>query len=180
LKGNKIYINNHQDLVFILIERYTESRKGRFLVLVGGCSRTGKTMLATMLEKKLEQHNIKSITIKLDNWLLGLNERSGKETVSERYSYSEIYKSIRKIMKGEKIFPPIYNPKTRKVTRQNLTHYHQINEGICIVEGVIALDIPDLRNLSDFKIYSEVNDEIRRERLLEFYSEYKKCSLVES
>ncbi|MFX0087440.1 MAG: uridine kinase [Candidatus Hodarchaeota archaeon] len=162
------------------MKKYQKSKKNCFLVLIGGCSRTGKSTLAKKLERELKNKNINSITVKLDNWLLGIDERSGKETVSERYNYSEIVKSIRKIMKGEKIFPPIYNPKVRKVTRGNLTQFKQIDHGICIIDGVIALDIPDLRNLADLKIYTDLNDEIRKKRLLEFYNRYKKCSRRES
>ncbi|MHA2292524.1 MAG: uridine kinase family protein [Candidatus Hodarchaeales archaeon] len=162
------------------MERFSRSENRSFLVLIGGCSRTGKSTLAKELEKEFKQINVNSLIIKIDNWLLGLDERSGKETVSERYNYSEIVESIRKIMKGEKIFPPIYNPKTRKVIRENLSQFFHMKEGICIVEGVISLDIPDLRNLSDFKIYTEVSDEIRKARLMKFYNQYKKCSLIES
>lgn len=162
------------------MQKYAESENNCILLLIGGCSRTGKTTLAKELELEFRQNGVNSITVKLDNWLLGVNERNGQETVRERYNYSEIVESVRKILKGEKIFPPIYDPETRIVTRENLSDFFQIEKGICIVEGVIALAIRELRNLSDWKIFTEVNDEIRKKRLLEFYRDYKKCSHVES
>jgi uridine kinase len=148
--------------------------------LIGGCSRTGKTTLSEKLIKMSKIADINSIYVRLDNWLLGINERSGKETVTERFNYPAIIESVKAIKRGEKVFPPIYDPKTRLVTRGKSSQFIQIESGICIIDGVIALDIPELRDLSDFKIYTEVKDEIRKKRLMEFYNQYKKCSLLES
>ncbi|MHA2246035.1 MAG: hypothetical protein ACXADY_13815 [Candidatus Hodarchaeales archaeon] len=111
---------------------------------------------------------------------MGIDERIGIEIVRERYNYSEIIKSMKYVLKGEKMYPPIYDPKTRAVSRENLSEYIQIEKGICIIEGVIALDIPELRTLSDIKIYTEVEDEIRKKRLMEFYCQFKECSAQES
>ncbi|MHA2237373.1 MAG: hypothetical protein ACXAB2_03260 [Candidatus Hodarchaeales archaeon] len=169
-----------QDTYKQMIQKYTESNKSIFLVLIGGCSRTGKTYLTEKLRSELKRYKINSIVIKLDNWLLGINERSGKETVRERFNYFEIRDSIKRIMKGEKIFSPIYDPKTRLVARENRSQFTQIKDGICFVDGVVALDIPELRTISDFKIYTQLNDELRKERLMEFYCTYKKCSPIES
>ncbi|MHA2329131.1 MAG: hypothetical protein ACXACR_11485, partial [Candidatus Hodarchaeales archaeon] len=84
-----------QDTYKQMIQKYTESNKSIFLVLIGGCSRTGKTYLTEKLRSELKRYKINSIVIKLDNWLLGINERSGKETVRERFNYFEIRDSIK-------------------------------------------------------------------------------------
>jgi uridine kinase len=162
------------------LRKYQDVQKPCFLILIGGCSRTGKSTLATELKNKFKSNSINSIIIKLDNWLLGIDERIGIEIVRERYNYSEIIKSMKYVLKGEKMYPPIYDPKTRAVSRENLSEYIQIEKGICIIEGVIALDIPELRTLSDIKIYTEVEDEIRKKRLMEFYCQFKECSAQES
>ncbi|MFW9996695.1 MAG: uridine kinase [Candidatus Odinarchaeota archaeon] len=166
--------SNFEDLFSILFRNYSESVGPRFLILVGGCSRTGKSTLAKKIESAFRKIGISTITVELDNWLLGIDERTGNETVRERYNYLAIVEAIMKLLNGEKIFPPIYNPKTRRVNRNNVSSDLQISKGVCIVEGVIALDIPSLRDLSDFNIYTELNDKIRKKRLLEFYHQHKK------
>ena len=40
--------------------------------------------------------------------------------------------------------------------------------------------IKELRNISDFNIFVDVDDNIRKERLMKFYIDYKKCSVDES
>jgi uridine kinase len=49
-----------------------------------------------------------------------------------------------------------------------------------IIDGVVALDIKGLRDLSDFTIYVETDDVVRKKRLKEFYREDKKCSVIET
>ena len=156
------------------------TKNTRFLILIGGCSRTGKSYLAQELERKFRLNNVNSIVLNLDNWLIGIDERTGKETVSERYNYPKIISSVQKIMKGDRIFPPFYNSKTRLVTKSNETISVQLDAGICIVNGVVTLDIPELRKLANLKIFTEVNDDIRKHRLMEFYYQYKGCSSEES
>ena len=128
----------------------------------------------------LKEKNIDCIIFSLDNWLLSLDERKGDETVRERFQYKKISEAIIQIKKGAKVYSPIYDPKTRKIVRKKSLNPICINEGICIVDGVVASDIKELRNISDFNIFVDVDDNIRKERLMKFYIDYKKCSVDES
>ena len=42
------------------------------------------------------------------------------------------------------------------------------------------MDIEKIRDLADFKIFVDIGDKIRRERLIEFYTDYKKYTLDEA
>ena len=54
------------------------------------------------------------------------------------------------------------------------------DNSIGIVDGIVTLDIEKVRDISDFKIYVDVDDKTRKERLIEFYVDYKKYSLEEA
>ena len=171
---------NYEKLFDCLLNAYTKSNKKRFMVLIGGCAQAGKTMLAEKIRKELRKRNINCIVVSLDNWLLGLDERKGNETVRERFQYKKISEAITQIKNGNKVYTPIYDPKTRLIVSQKSLNPIYINEGICIVEGVVALDIKELRNISDFNIFVDVDDDARKKRLRQFYIDYKKCSVDES
>jgi len=168
------------DIFSLLLEKYQTSGKPRFLLLIGGCSRSGKSTLSNVLQQKFSELGISAIVVNLDNWLLGIEERTGKETVRERYKYAQIVEALRGLMTGKEVHPPVYDPKTRRIVQKRGKNTLFLDSGVCIVDGVVALDIPELRTLSDFNIYTAVPDEIRRERLMDFYLNFKNRSLEET
>jgi len=87
---------------------------------------------------------------------------------------------LNQIKKSAKVYSPIYDPKTRLIISKKSLNPIYINEGICIVDGVVALDIKELRDISDFNIFVDVDDGIREKRLIKFYIDYKKCFVHES
>lgn len=171
---------NYKKLFDCLLAAYTKSNKKRFMVLIGGCAQSGKTTLAKRIKKDLRKKNIEGIIISLENWLLGLNERKGTETVRKRFQYEKISEAITQIKDGNKVYASIYDPKTRLIVSKKSLNPIYINKGICIVDGVVALDIEELRSISDFNIFVDVDDDIRKKRLMKFYVDYKKCSIYES
>jgi uridine kinase len=179
LKRGELIIN-YETLLDSLLKTYLKSNKKRFLVLIGGCAQSGKTTLAKKIQSDLQKRDIECIIISLDNWLLGLNKRKGDETVRERFQYQKIFEALTRIKGGDKIYAPIYEPRTRSIIREKSPKPTYIDEGICIVDGVVALDMEGLRNISDFKIFADIDDNIRKERLKRFYIDYKKCSIDET
>jgi len=171
---------NHEKLFDCLLNAYTKLNKKRFIVLIGGCAQSGKTVLAEKIKKELRKRNINCIVVSLDNWLLGLDKRKGDETVRERFQYKKISEAITQIKKGNKVYAPIYDPKTRLIVSKKSLNPIYVNNGICIVDGVVALDIKELRNISDFNIFVDVDDDIREKRLMKFYIDYKNCTADES
>jgi histidinol-phosphate phosphatase family protein len=170
-------IDNYPEIFQAVFDRYQKSKKSRFLVSIGGCSRCGKTMLAQRLKEDLEKKDIPCTIISLDNWLLGMNERKGNETVQERFQYKKISEAITRLSHGQTLYPPQYDAKTRLICENISSPGLSIREhGIGIIDGVVALDIKEVRDLSDFKIYVEVSDIIRKMRLQEFYRKDKNCS----
>jgi len=145
-----------------------------FVVLIGGCSRTGKSTLANMLIEILNTSGYFSLLLRIDSWLISIDERKHGSTVFERYNTNAIIDSVEKIVKGGTIMPPIYDPIKRKKTDEYSSSPVSIQSGILIVEGTITLSIKELLDKSGFRIFVETSDLIRIKRLIDFYSRVKK------
>jgi len=171
----------YHKLLELLVAKHSKCHKSKMFVLIGGCSRSGKTTLCRRIREDLYNRRIESSLINLDNWLIDINDRTGNETVRERYNYESITEDIEKVKKGHTIHPPLYDPQTRSIICKSSPNPIIIKNGyIGIVDGAIALDIEELRNIADFKIFVSVEDNLRRDRLMKFYLEYKGCSLQET
>jgi uridine kinase len=137
------------------------------VVTIGGLARSGKSTFAAYLKSNLLGANIPCRMLSLDNWLLNLSDRNGRQTVRERYRYRDIEQDVRKIIDGKDVVINHYDPLTRTV---DSTHGFSFENSKClIVEGVPALDIAGLRNMSRIKIYVDCDESIRHERFLRFY-----------
>jgi len=150
------------------------------VVLVGGCSRSGKSTFVREIEKEVNNAGVLTEALSLDNWLISIENRKRSSTVIERYEISRIVQSIKKILNRETIFPPVYNPELRRRTSNSGNIPKYIDYGILFIEGTIALGIEQLRNMSDYSIYVDIPDNIRIERLMDFYTNTKKVDLEKS
>ena len=61
-----------------------ECSSNPMIVLVGGCSRTGKTVLVSKLMEYIKSSEISTTVIKLDSWLVSLEKRKEDSSVLER------------------------------------------------------------------------------------------------
>jgi len=146
------------------------------LILIGGCSRTGKTTLAENIKRELTKDNIHSLVVHSDHWIVSLEKRQPDSKVLERFECAEIEKAITLLLNKNKIFPPVYDPISRKRISENSNHYFYLENGVLIVEGVIVLALKNLFEKSSYNIYIEINDEKRTQRLYDFYRNIKKLS----
>jgi histidinol-phosphate phosphatase family protein len=149
--------------------------KKRPLILVGGVSRSGKSTFAQVIEMVFSKKGKKLKVLGLDHWILDVDKRTDQMTVKERYGYGEIAKNINMILRGKKVNLPQYDPKIRKKSGETVKFQLEEEEGL-LVEGVVALDIPLLREKSDYAIYLGIPAKVRKERFFDFYS-YKNLPL---
>jgi histidinol-phosphate phosphatase family protein len=161
-------IRRHQKYIAELLDRM-QSKKAEspFVVSVAGLARSGKSTFVNFLMRTLTKRGIESTAISLDNWLISVNERTENMTVRERYIYDEIASDVERLLKGEAILLSIYDPYSRSVVgRRTLS----IGSAKClIIDGIPALDIDFLREVSDVKIYVEIDEIVREERFFSFY-----------
>ena len=171
-------LHNVSDLMVAIESKYysINNNDNLYIILIGGCSRSGKSYISNYIEYKLNQCEIKTQVICLDSWLLSINQRKLDSTVMGRYDVENIKFSIGELLKGKTIFPPIYEPLSRLRICDGHNNPLQINDELIIIEGVIALAIPELLELSSFNIFINIPDNVRIKRLSKFYLEEKKIS----
>ena len=143
------------------------------LVLIGGCSRSGKSTLAEGLESSLISKGTSSFVVAADYWLLPASHRKAGVTVLERYRVDELSNSVVSLLRGKSAYVTAYDPKTREFAGDLLTFKPQNSPFIVVVEGVIVLALEKLRKISALKLFVECEDCARVKRLIRFYRDFK-------
>lgn len=156
-----------------------ESSNKPMIVLVGGCSRTGKTVLVSKLTENIISSGINTVSVKLDSWLISVEKRKEDSSVLERYEIPSIISSIKRLQQREHIYPPVYDAVSRRRITESGVAPISIKEGILFVEGVVVLAIEELVENATLRIFVDVPDELRRQRLVNFYSDIKRLDRKE-
>ena len=162
-----------------ILTLWDESYNKPMTVLVGGCSRTGKTVLSSKLSENFISLGINTAIVKLDSWLISVDNRKQDSSVLERYELPSIISSITKIQRGETIYPPIYDPVSRRRVAEYGLDLISIKDGILFVEGIVALAIEELVSNATIRIFVDIPDMLRQQRLVHFYSDIKKLNRKE-
>ena len=137
------------------------------IICIAGLARSGKSTFVKLLLQTLQGKDITAQVLSLDSWLIGINERKDNMTIRQRYRYDEICRDIIKLIKHEEISKKIYDPYSRSIINGGRLTLN--SSGCLIIDGVPALDIKDLREMSNYKIYIEVDEDIRKKRFFNFY-----------
>lgn len=135
------------------------------LILIGGCARTGKTTLSENIKTILKTKNITSQIITLDSWIKDYEQRPVDGKVYQKFDYEKIVKDVTDLLNNKTIKITNYDRENRKQSEEY--EVLTLNSKVLIIEGVVALDIPDLRNISNIKIFKDERDNIRIKRLEE-------------
>lgn len=164
---------------YILTLKAASSNKS-VLILVGGCSRAGKTVLVSKLTENIISSGINTTVVNLDSWLVSVDNRKQDSTVLERYEIPSIILSIQKVQQGKTIYPPVYDVISRRRISESGVAPISLTDGILFVEGVIALAIGELTENAALRIFVDIPDKLRKQRLVAFYSNIKRLDRKES
>lgn len=149
------------------------------LILVGGCSRAGKTVLVSKLKEIIISSGIKTKVVNLDSWLVSVDNRKQDSSVLERYEIASIISSIKKVLQGVAIYPPVYDVVSRRQVEESGFNSISINEGVLFVDGVVALAIKELVESAALRIFVDIPGQLRKQRLVDFYSDIKRLDRKE-
>ena len=140
------------------------------LILIGGPARAGKSSVAQVIKEILSFSDRKAHVICLDGWLLPANERHEGVGVINRYNINAASDLLLPIIDSKKrnwVSIPVHERKTRKIIE---TSPISIGSDDCIIiEGVPALIDNNFLCHADAKIYVDVAEETRRQRLCDEY-----------
>ena len=149
------------------------------LILVGGCSRSGKSVLVSKLKENIISSGINTAVINLDSWLVSVDNRKQDSSVLDRYEIPLIISAIKKIRHGEVIYPPVYDVVSRMRVAECGINSVSIKNGILFIEGVVALAIEELVKNATLRIFVGISDKLRKQRLVAFYSDVKRLNRKE-
>jgi len=155
------------------------SAKKILIILIGGCSRSGKSYLSRELVKKSKESGIDCRILSIDSWLINVEKRKPFSKVTERFEMEAVNQAVEGIVNGHIVTPPLYDPITRQQIQEIGNDPISLASGILIVDGVIALVDGDLLKKSDFRIYVKISEFKRLRRLIDFYSRVKKIPRAE-
>ena len=138
-----------------------------FVIVIGGQARSGKSTLASYLRLQFQKQGLRVLSIRADDWIMPAQDRTGNETVWERFRLDTFEKDMHHLFSHEPISVQKYDSKSRALKEEVI--YRYTNEDIVLMEGAPLLHCQSLLNLSDVSIFVRVNEPKRRERFEAFY-----------
>lgn len=137
------------------------------MILIGGQARSGKSGLASVLKELCAEKGRTAHVICLDGWLKPEQDRPEGAGVAARFDLEAAAAFIRSISDGtapRSIAIPLYDRATKR-TDLRTQRVDRSPGDVLIVEGVPALLSPDLVSWARMRIYVDIPDEIRNQRL---------------
>ena len=133
-----------------------------FLIGIAGGTGSGKTTIAEAITADFGPSEV--AVIQQDSYYLDLAKFSMEERSGINFDHPDavdfdlMKEQLTNLLKGHQIHIPEYDYSTH--TRTNKTRVLE-KHNIIILEGILALYDPDVRNLMSIKIYVETADDVR-------------------
>ena len=152
--------------------------KKHVVLLIGGPSKVGKSTLAKAIKETLRDLPVHSFP--LDSWIVSVEKRDPKGDVRTRFEYQGVVEAFNSLLETGAYVHPVYEVESRRRVKEACDAPVRFPEGIVIVEGVVALDIPQLRERAGLRVFCDMDDKLRLENVRRFYIEGKKLSETET
>ncbi len=136
--------------------------KPRILIGIAGGSGSGKTLVARRLYEELGSDKV--IIIQQDSYYKDLHALTFEERQKQNFDHPDavdelvLIRQVRDLLNGKFIEQPIYDF-TRHVRKKETKRIG--DHVIVILEGILILHNPKLRELMDIKVYVDTDDDIR-------------------
>jgi uridine kinase len=139
------------------------------IIGIAGGTASGKTTIAEKLHRKTKKYG-SVIIIKLDDYYNDLTDLSMDERRKINYDHPDAYdvkllcSHLKLLKNGEGINKPVYD----FIAHNRSTKTEAIEpSNVIILEGILPLAIPEIRELLDIKIFVDTPDDIRFIRRLQ-------------
>ncbi|HAT54727.1 MAG TPA: uridine kinase [Lactobacillus sp.] len=146
----------------------TEQTKRPIVIGVTGGSGSGKTTVSQAIYKQLAGHSI--LILQQDSYYNDQSEMTMDERKAVNYDHPLAYdndlliKQLDQLINYEAIDKPVYDYKASTRSEETI---RQEPRDVIILEGILILDDPRLRDLMDIKVYVDTDDDIRIIRRIE-------------
>ena len=133
-----------------------------FLIGIAGGTSSGKTSIAKAIARDFAPSEV--ALIEQDSYYRDLSNLTMEERSDINFDHPDsvdfqlMKEQLTELLQGNPVEIPMYDFTSH--TRMNETHIIEKHH-IIIMEGILALFDPDIRNMMDIKIYVETADDIR-------------------
>jgi uridine kinase len=158
----------YQDNFKELKHKVESFKKRPVIIAVAGNSRSGKTNFVSYLNLSFRNNDYKVLTIDLDNWILPESERKHCKNVYDRFQGMKIENDIARLLDGEVISLQSYANHPLRVSQSIEYRFQQ--EDIVIIDGIVSLGLYKVRQMTDIRIFMDIDLEVLRDRLHKYYS----------
>ncbi len=157
----------YKDLLTSVELKLNENERVPKIIAIGGRSRTGKSVISNFLALNLKSKGRRVLRVELDNWLLAESDRLNAKNVFDRFQLPLLTKDLNKIIEGKRVSAPGYsfNPLIEKES----VVYDLAGCDVIIIEGVVALSMPEIRELSHLKIFVNIEPAFHKQRVFDYY-----------
>lgn len=150
-----------------IFEKINNVHHQPFIITIGGNTQSGKSNFANYLHHYFESKRVQVLKIELDDWILPKNKRGKQHDVMKNFQVDKMTSDIKRILQGGRIdlegyskihgFQPI--PQS----------YLFGGEKVVIIEGVVALAVSYLLEISNLKIFKSINPEEHWKRVMNYF-----------
>lgn len=134
----------------------------RLIIGIAGGTGSGKTTVANAIVQELNEKD--AVIIGQDCYYLDRSDLPPEEREKINYDHPDAFdnelliKHIQALREGKQIERPIYDYKTHTRSKETVTIYPA---KIIIIEGIMVLVNPQLRELMDIKIFVDTDPDVR-------------------
>ena len=156
----KIERINHQ------LKKHTDIKRPVVIGVAGG-SCSGKTSVSNLIYKNISDKSL--MIMHEDSYYRDLSNESMAKREKTNYDHPDafdnnlLYQQLSQLIHRHAVNEPIYD--YVKHSRSRRTR-HQEPKDVIILEGILTLYDPQIRNLMDIKVYVDADDDIRLIRRL--------------
>ncbi len=132
------------------------------LIIVAGGTASGKSTVVEKIHQRLKSKDVQ--VIKFDDYYKDLSNLSLEERAKVNFDHPDsldndlMYEQLKTLLSGKPIEKPLYDFKTH--TRKKETEIIHPSK-VVIVEGILSLYDPRIRDLANIRIFVESDDDIR-------------------
>jgi uridine kinase len=146
---------------------FTKSTKRPFVISIGGNSRAGKSTLAKHIQHSFEAKEQKVLLVSLDDWILPKTQRQHVVDVFYNFQLPKLESDLQAIFNGEEVRADGYATHPDRIEQP--TDYKLEDHDVVILEGIVALSTPILRELADLKVFKSIDEKLLKSRFTTFY-----------
>ena len=138
------------------------------IISIAGNSRSGKSNFVSYLNLSFKKHGYKVLKIDLDNWILPESDRKHCKNVYDRFQGEKIEEDIVRLLDGETITKQSYANHPER--HSYAVEYKFEQEDVIIIDGIVSLGLYKIRQITDIKIFMDIDLQVLYERLVKYYT----------